>query len=41
MRRSEKVRENLPQKVRESQGILSGHVRGNPENHARVIIDKF
>ncbi len=30
MRESGKVRENLPQKVRESQGILSGHVSGNP-----------
>ncbi len=34
MRRSGKVRENSPQKVREGQGILSGHVSGNP---ARVF----
>ncbi len=32
MRRSGKVRESSPQKVRESQGILSGHVSGNPES---------
>ncbi len=32
MRRSGKVRENSLQKVRESQGILSGHVSGNPES---------
>ena len=31
MRKSGKVRENSPQKVRESQGILSGHVSGNPD----------
>ncbi len=30
MRKSGKVRKNSPPKVRESQGLLSGHVSGNP-----------
>ncbi len=37
MRRSGKVRENSPQKVRESQGTLSGHVSWNPVVHFLLL----